>query len=631
MSVKNETKKNNKKKTKTNDAFEEYCSINNTAIDFLPLNTLCSSSLNVRKKEPGKQAIAELADNIYSVGLLQNLIVYRATETSYAVAGGGRRFRALQILEETGKIDGSYLVGVKIISESEAVDISLTENALREAMNPADQVGAFRTMTENGKTPEQIADRLGYSTKHVKKCLKIAGMAPELLELLGQDLISLEQLQAISVTPDHARQVQVWKNAIADWQQRPNNLRSAALNQALPAEGNAAYAFVGEAAYVAAGGEIIHDLFTEQGFISDPVLLQTLLTEKIEQIAAGIQENEQWGWVEIRGEPVWGWEPEFKRHSPDDYELTEEFRGLFEVSSAELTRMQEQEVTQDEIKPVFDRIKALRERSFLSSSSPEDRKELGLVISFYRDELSIQRAIERVVSTQEDSSRKSATAVKSEYSAALVKSLSSERTLAVQAALLAHPDTALSFLVHSCTRRVFSKGAYRHNPMTVSLSLNQGNLLSYAPGAENGKAIQELQAHYEKWAQELPAGWEDSAEWLSGWSADKKTALLTFCLAQTIDGVQEQFVPSREIGDKLSEIESAIDFDLSAWWTPTKQNFFGRISKAKITECFENAGYTGEATRSQNMKRDEAAELAEEILSNGTWLPACLEIKKLQQ
>ncbi|EBR0232292.1 chromosome partitioning protein ParB, partial [Salmonella enterica subsp. enterica serovar Hadar] len=130
MSVKNETKKNNKKKTKTNDAFEEYCSINNTAIDFLPLNTLCSSPLNVRKKEPGKQAIAELADNIYSVGLLQNLIVYRATETSYAVAGGGRRLRALQILEETGKIDGSYLVGVKIISESEAVDISLTENAL---------------------------------------------------------------------------------------------------------------------------------------------------------------------------------------------------------------------------------------------------------------------------------------------------------------------------------------------------------------------------------------------------------------------------------------------------------------------------------------------------------------------
>ena len=90
-------------------------------------------------------------------------------------------------------------------------------------------------------------------------------------------------------------------------------------------------------------------------------------------------------------------------------------------------------------------------------------------------------------------------------------------------------------------------------------------------------------------------------------------------------------MPSREIGDKLSEIESAIDFDLSAWWKPTKQNFFGRISKAKITECFENAGYTSEATRSQNMKRDEAAELAEEILSNGTWLPTCLEIKKTQK
>ncbi|WP_413484592.1 ParB/RepB/Spo0J family partition protein [Morganella psychrotolerans] len=624
MSVKNEIKNN--KKTINNNVTEEYCSINNTNIEFLPLQVLCISPLNVRKKEPDLQAVTELADNIHSVGLLQNLIVYRVTDTSYAVAGGGRRFRALLSLKEAGKIDGEYPVSVKIISEREAVHISLTENAQREAMNPADQVAAFRTLTENGKKPEEIAALLGYSTKHVKKCLKIAEMAPELLELLSQDLISPEQLQALSVTTDHTRQVQVWNNANVDWQQKPQYLRSAALNQALPVEGNAMYVFVGDAAYAAAGGEIIHDLFTEQGFISDPVLLQTLLTEKLELIAAGIQEHETWGWVEIRREPVYGWDSDFKRHPIENYDITGEFRTLFDTSTTELEKLQEQEVTQAEIKPIFERIKTLRERSLLSNSTAEDRKELGLVISYYRDELTIQRAIERVISTDNGKGKVQAAACKSEYSAALVKSLSSERTLAVQAALLQHPDTALSLLVHSCICKVFSKGTYWHNALNISLSLNQSNLLSNAPDAANGKAIQELQAHYEKWVQEFPEGWEDCTEWLSDWSADKKTQLLTFCLAQTLDGVQEQFIPSREIGDKLSETESAIDFNLSAWWKPTKQNFFGRLSKAKISECFENAGYADEAARSLKMKRDAAAELAEEKLSNTAWLPPCLKI-----
>jgi len=52
-------------------------------------------------------------------------------------------------------------------------------------MHPADQVSTFRDLSADGQTPAQIGDLLGFSMRHVQRCLRLATMAPVLLDGLA--------------------------------------------------------------------------------------------------------------------------------------------------------------------------------------------------------------------------------------------------------------------------------------------------------------------------------------------------------------------------------------------------------------------------------------------------------------
>ncbi|MEG0210660.1 ParB/Srx family N-terminal domain-containing protein, partial [Hafnia sp.] len=107
-------------------------------VTMVGVNTLVQSVLNVRKQAPDAAKLAELAESIKAVGVLQNLVAFAQPDGLLAVAAGGRRLAALQQLLAAGDIDNGYLVPVKVVSESMAVTLSLTENSHREDMHPAD-------------------------------------------------------------------------------------------------------------------------------------------------------------------------------------------------------------------------------------------------------------------------------------------------------------------------------------------------------------------------------------------------------------------------------------------------------------------------------------------------------------
>ncbi|EIT7126703.1 hypothetical protein V8073_004224 [Vibrio parahaemolyticus] len=68
----------------------------------------------------------------------------------YPVVSGGRRLTQLNALVDAGSIDADYLVPVKVLSESYATEISLTENVTRAAMHPVDEFEAYSRMIEGG-------------------------------------------------------------------------------------------------------------------------------------------------------------------------------------------------------------------------------------------------------------------------------------------------------------------------------------------------------------------------------------------------------------------------------------------------------------------------------------------------
>src|SRR3546814_11422364 len=104
----------------------------------LPYTTLFRS-LNVRKVKP--KEIEALAADIQARGVLQNLIGYDE-DGKIKICAGGRRYRALKLLQKGKTIPGTFEVPVDLRSKDEALEISLAENAQREAMHPADAIMA---------------------------------------------------------------------------------------------------------------------------------------------------------------------------------------------------------------------------------------------------------------------------------------------------------------------------------------------------------------------------------------------------------------------------------------------------------------------------------------------------------
>ena len=178
-------------------------------VEYVPLAELVKSPLNVRTIPYSVESIRGLADSIGALGLLQNLIVHTLADGKSGVAAGGRRLTALQLLAQEGRLAGDHSVMVKRVSDDIAALASVAENEQRAAMHPAEQIAAFRTLAEQGKTPAQTGDALGFGSRHVQRMLKLANLAPSLMDKLAQGELSVEQCQALCLEDDHARQVEV--------------------------------------------------------------------------------------------------------------------------------------------------------------------------------------------------------------------------------------------------------------------------------------------------------------------------------------------------------------------------------------------------------------------------------------
>ncbi|HBV1786004.1 TPA: ParB N-terminal domain-containing protein, partial [Klebsiella pneumoniae] len=142
-------------------------------VEYVPVSALVKSPLNVRTIPYPAEKVCSMADSIEAIGLLQNLVVHNLPDGRCGVAAGGRRLKALQLLQSENRIDAGYQVMVKKVPDELAVAASMAENEQQMAMHPSEQIAGFRTLAEQGKTPAQIGDLLGFGTRHVQRMLKL--------------------------------------------------------------------------------------------------------------------------------------------------------------------------------------------------------------------------------------------------------------------------------------------------------------------------------------------------------------------------------------------------------------------------------------------------------------------------
>nr|WP_255351287.1 hypothetical protein [Citrobacter sp. S-77] len=192
---------------------------------------------------------------------------------------------------------------MKRISDDIAALASVAENEQRAAMHPAEQIAGFRTLAEQGKTPEQIGDALGFSSRHVQRMLKLANLAPFLMENLAQDGLTA----ALCLEDDHTRQVGVYENVKASWSNAPAHLIKRAITETEMRTDSPKFRFIGREACEAAGGYVRKDLFSQEegDGTADSMLVERLVQEKLERIAQEIQQREGWKWSRGRAARIW--------------------------------------------------------------------------------------------------------------------------------------------------------------------------------------------------------------------------------------------------------------------------------------------------------------------------------------
>ena len=149
-----------------------------------------------------EESIAELAQSIQQVGLLQPLLV-RKVDEGYELVAGERRLRAVTSL---GMEKVACIVQQDIEDESSAM-MALIENLQREDLHYLEEAQCYQKLLETyGLTQEELANRLGKSQSSIANKLRLLKLSDEVKAAMTEKRLSERHARALlKLTDDKQR------------------------------------------------------------------------------------------------------------------------------------------------------------------------------------------------------------------------------------------------------------------------------------------------------------------------------------------------------------------------------------------------------------------------------------------
>jgi ParB family chromosome partitioning protein len=609
-------------------------------IKTIPLAKLIASPRNVRRSgDP--QADLELKADIEAHGLLQNLVVtsLRKPRGCFAVEAGERRRRALQALADEGKIAADHQVCCLVVDGEAAQETSLAENFQRLAMNPADECLAFRQLIEQGSDAEAIARRFGLTVRFVEGRLRLAELAPEVFEALGAGEISLDVAKAYAATPDRERQAYVFEQVSRSYMaSHPDSIRRM-MTQATVGSSDRRARFVGEEAYVAAGGRVERDLFAEadEARWLDVALLERLAFEKLDALAAQTAAEQGLAFVRPTLE-AWVSYPAaegLRRVPVERAPLSDEESARVEALEAEigaLADLFEDEEADDAARADAEsRIRALgREIDSIVDkppSMPEDFKgRLGAFLLIDRDgcpkldtsfyaELAadeVDEDLDAATSGAPAAGAQPKTPRASGLPRRLVDELAIQRRDILAVHVTADPSFALDLAIFLMIDRDsgYSPGK---SGSTLSASRPANPVFDFrTPDARATLAQAEAE-------EGLDRSWAEDATRAERFDAFRalpdavRAAWLGHAVARTLEA--SVGVPGERACGFHDHLGALLAIDVASWWRPTGANYFDRVPKSVALAALTEVGGTALSGPYAKAKKPELAQACERIFS----------------
>jgi ParB family chromosome partitioning protein len=645
------------------------------------LAKLVLSPINVR--QAGDDFIEQLAADIAARGVIQNLIVTPAKKPArgtFAVIAGSRRFRALELLAQRGEVDAAaYDVPVLVLSGTDAAlsETSLAENFQKLAMNPADECRAFQHFLGTGGDIDGVAKRFGITRRFVEGRLRLADLAEPIFTALAERRISLDLAKAYASTSSQERQLMVWQAYGHSSYQSADSIRRIIANETMKSSEPIAR-FVGEDAYVAAGGKVESDLFSDDGdrWI-DPGIAQTLAAAKLEAEAQRVGEEHGLAWVRpVAGTSTWEAARDLHRVHLPTLPLTLAEAERLDVIADRLEEIEDgmqgiegdgdeaaYGTLEEEHETLSDEAQALHERPQILPD--ELRQKVGTFLLLNRDgttaldttylsETPIRVTAVETVATDgdddaetdgngDDGERRPAATFHIEegpasparggasapvapeaeapggkaLSQVLYDQLAVQRRDVLAASILANPALALDYMLFAMIDGRVNMGS--HSGTTIRAGNPQDPML--AKNVPATRARDYLAEAYDG----LDASWCEGRDASSSGAATPARFEAFRALGDEAKTAWLAWIvaASFEAKDGYTSRQNALqnrlatilDIDVATWWRPTAENFFDRVPKGALLSLLDEVGGPALSGRHASQKKGEIAASCEKLFA----------------
>ena len=609
-------------------------------IRIIPLNKLLPSPRNVRRRADA-QADLELKAGIEARGLLQNLVVTPAAKPrgKFAVEAGERRRRALQALADEGKLPEDFGVCCLVLRNGTraAREAGLAENFQRLNMNPADECLAFRQLVERGSNVEAIARRFGLSVRFVEGRLRLADLAPVVFEALGAGDIGLDVAKAYAATPDRERQAYVFEQMSRGYgAAHPDSIRRM-MTQATASATDRRARFVGEEAYVAAGGRIERDLFSDHAGTRwlDVGLLERLASDKMEALAAQTAEELGLGFVRPVLDSWIGHSQRegLRRVQLETPALTDEERARVDDLEGEVEDLvdllqhdemdeQARDEAETKIRALNDEIDSIVNKPPVVDEALKPQVGTFLILgedgrprldsNFYTE----TPAEDETLQAPEEAAIAGRAGTKREKTGSLSQRLVDELAIQRRDILAVHvagdPGLALDLAIFLMIDRDAGNLGERSGSSLLAIPPNDPLLDFKTPDAPAALARTET-------SEALDRSWAEGASTSERFDAfralpnDARTAWLGHAVARTLEASLN--LPGQRSCAFHDHLGRLLGIDVARWWRPTGANFFDRVPKSVTLAALEEVGGTVLASRYAKVKKAELAQSCERIFS----------------
>jgi ParB family transcriptional regulator, chromosome partitioning protein len=160
----------------------------------LPTDLIDPNPLQPRRSFP-EESLQELAASLAASGVVQPVLVRRSSRSGerYELIAGERRWRAARL---AGIL--SIPAVVREFTDREALELALTENLLREDLNPLEIARAYEALQRQFQlSHEDIASKLGVKRSTVTNAIRLLRLTPRVQELIESGALSAGHARAI--------------------------------------------------------------------------------------------------------------------------------------------------------------------------------------------------------------------------------------------------------------------------------------------------------------------------------------------------------------------------------------------------------------------------------------------------